>query len=503
MSFKAVSITYVALLVYAWSIFVKAGGTITSWTNGLDVPQVIMQDDDTGEIRYSVCNSNGAAVFPTDNSRILKIDNGTTPKLGSSIAGAVMWWVGDENLIYVSDWQCNETGYLVQDPPSGQHIWPLTSAVSVHPQSGLAVVYIGPTAGYRVYYQQQDLTISILNYNPNPVNNGWSLTGNVSQDPLKGLSLSTGLTDSDKITVVSPRDGGNIEVSEMQPDNSWVISTFPTPLQAVIEPGASGKPPMPPTDTSLAPLFKLNTSSNATESPLVAWDGKANIGFTYDADATRRVFYIGNDSMVHCQIQTDIWQICPDVHPEAWPVADDKNAQFGSTFDFANNKIWIQAYRSSLDTWEDPIALPTAVPAVPNHNSSGLPPGAKAGAGIGAVAAISLIALVVYIFLQRKKGKREKQQADASANSPMGDTQAAEPFPTPAPAYTTVDGKWASTLRADVKSTTPWPECSSYQQIPASPSTVEATDNAQIHEMSNVVEYHEMAADQIEVIQSK
>jgi hypothetical protein len=129
-----------------------------------------------------------------------------------------MWYLNDENAIVHALWQCNNTGYFVKPKDANQ--WILPAGNAVHEDTGLAAVNLGATDGYRVYYQQQDLTTSMLSYTPGEA---WTWSGNISHDPQKGFPIHAGFTAADKITVVTPRDRGNIEVSTMQPNKTWVI----------------------------------------------------------------------------------------------------------------------------------------------------------------------------------------------------------------------------------------------------------------------------------------
>jgi hypothetical protein len=74
----------------AWSCLFLAivdAGAIASWTTGQGAPQIIFQDDDTGKILYSLCNSNETTVFPANESASLTFDKGFEPKKGTSLAG--------------------------------------------------------------------------------------------------------------------------------------------------------------------------------------------------------------------------------------------------------------------------------------------------------------------------------------------------------------------------------------------------------------------------------
>lgn len=62
---------------------------------------MLMQDDDTGLIRYSLCNSNSTPVLPEDKSITLPLFE-PKPKKGSPLAG-VGWF--DNTQTQVSAWK--------------------------------------------------------------------------------------------------------------------------------------------------------------------------------------------------------------------------------------------------------------------------------------------------------------------------------------------------------------------------------------------------------------
>jgi hypothetical protein len=269
-----------------------------------------------------------------------------------------------------------------------------------------------------------------------------------------------------------------------------------------------------PTNATNSSLFTLDDDAPHGNVPLEAWDGNARgIGFTMDSDATRRIFYIGSDSKLHCQSEKDVWSACSDIDASKWPTADSPNAPFATTSDFSRNEIWIfymsggnltQVHRSSKDKWEAPIVLPKTPtpPATEAAKKGGLSKGAQAGIGVGAsVAGLALLGLAGYIYLQRKRGKQEKAKAEADAEAVAAVNQPPDSYPSPAPAYASgvpeaqwVDGKWALTPEPSKKSG-PWQDRSSYQQVPNSPPVSEMTDIDQIHEMPHDAIRYEMPVD--------
>ncbi|KAI1438232.1 hypothetical protein GGR50DRAFT_691405 [Xylaria sp. CBS 124048] len=458
-------------------------GTIASWTMGRDVPQIMAQDDDTGMIFYSLCNSNGTAVFPGNESRSLTFDHGLTPKKASGLAGvgyvdgqgvitAGIWHLNDASAIVHSLWTCNETGYFVN--ASNPNQWIISEGQPVHPDTGLAAVDLGRDDGYRVYYQQEDLTTSAFMYT---IDGGWRWYGMISQDWTKGSPLSAGFTDPNAITVVSPRDEGNIEISMLTDSGIWNILAFPGQLREAPPDGNGPRVYLPElTPTNATHGADLIIENDPGSPPLDAWDGKArSIGLTLDSDAKQRIFYIGLDSKLHCRFGEGSFSLCTDINASKWPTADTPNAPFATAFDASRNEIWIyymsggnltQVHRSSLDKWEDPIALPPTVvsSAMERGRDENLSKGALAGIGAGAsVLTLSLIGLTICLR-RRRMIKAGRARADDSQHL------------SPAPVYISGVPGWAQGGKW-IPSSVPSPNCN------------------QIHEMSQEALYHEMPAE--------
>jgi len=259
MVFSVVTLTALFWCLGLFPLSVSAG-TVAAWTNQWGAPQVMVQDDDTGKILYSFCNSNETTIFPGNGSRALEFDKGLEPKKGTSIAGvgfvdpnsnitvtadvhhsgtlsavliitikltreqAAMWFLNDDDVIVHALWHCNSTGHFVNSAEgSSSQQWIIHNMGSVHPNTGLAAVDLPGGNGYRVYYQQEDLTTSTLEYTQET---GWVMGGNISQDPIKGFSISAGFINGNDITVITPRDNKNIEVSTLLPNQTWIICKY-------------------------------------------------------------------------------------------------------------------------------------------------------------------------------------------------------------------------------------------------------------------------------------
>ncbi|KAI1376602.1 hypothetical protein F4677DRAFT_419037 [Hypoxylon crocopeplum] len=495
-----------------WLFGLVSSGSIAAWTTGLGAPQIIMQDDATGKIFYSLCNSNGSTpIFPANESAAFTFDSDNlAPKNGTSLAGigyyneygttAAIWYQNNENQIIHALWNC-ENGLFVKSGDQNQ--WPVSSGLSVHSDTGLMAVNLGADAGYRVYYHDESMATSFLHFTSA---SGWSSEGYLSQDIVQCFPIGAGFTDTNKITVVMGRGPVNIEVTTLQQDGTWVITTFPTPLNEVDRDDDEPVLNLPVTNNTATEDFSLNTTSSVNWS-LDGWDGEAGgIGFTLDHNSTRNIFYIGNDSLLHHVSEVNgAWGMSSSLDIKSWPRADVPNAQFATVFDFGRDLVWIyymsdgnmtQVYQSSKDEWEPASALlkynNTAADSGPvDRTNTGLSTGSKAGIGVGAsVGGIILIALGAYIFIQRKKGERERKQADAEAAAAAAANQPPPPVVgSPAPAYSSgveghwIDGQWVSYQPSSK------PEQSHY--------SFQSTQEYQpmYHEMPNQEHTHEMLGD--------
>ncbi|KAI0143710.1 hypothetical protein GGR57DRAFT_342454 [Xylariaceae sp. FL1272] len=511
-----------------------AAGSLAAWRiakSSVNATQVIMQDDTTGQILYSLCTSDATPVFTGNESESFSFNNtALVPKRGTSLTGhgyiddndgrllAYIYYLTSDDKLATGIFACDtETGHYV--PAYSPYLFPITAATGImKPDTGLAVLNLGKEAGYRVYLELKDNTTSVLEYDSGPQQ--WNFGYNISHDPAKESPLGVGLTDNNKITLVSPRDGNNIETSILSLNGTWTTYSFPTPLN--LYQSESDDYFYIPTNKTDPNAFSLDTNSTVKSDALEAWDGKtSNIGVAFDSSGkkTRRVFYIGTDSQIHCHQQKDdfLWNVCGDVQPDQWPTADEPNAQLATTYDWYSDQIWLfymsqgrltQAYRKNINSWETPTALPNSVVSKSAHNG-GLSIGAKAGIGVGVgVAGLALIALLAYIIVQRRKGKSEKEKAEADAEAVAATNQPPpESWPSPAPAYTSgvpgggawIDGKWTPTPEPS-KSAVPWTDRSSYHPVPVSPMLSSAGTpqplHPHVHEMSNDERIHEMPAEQ-------
>ncbi|KAI0024475.1 hypothetical protein F4780DRAFT_603491 [Xylariomycetidae sp. FL0641] len=453
-----------------------AAGAMGSWYTGLGAPQVVMQDDATGKIFHSFCYSPVDPIFPGNASFAFPIPGtDVAPKNGTGLAAsgyqegpdnyAALFWQTDEGKIVEGLFVCNATTGLYSLSNGGP--WVISTSVpssGIHPHTGLAAAVLNADEGIRVYFQYVDNTLAFLQYK-----GSWAFGGNISHDPQLGHMPAVGWTDIQRLSVVAPRDNANIEVADLQLNSSWILSTFPTPLEGVIRSPKEMNFTLPPSSSSNATSFSPGAPADWA---LPAWDGggggAAGLSLAFDSDARRTVYYIGNDSRLHWASEDagggGVWTASepsnPDDDDDKMPPADRPNAPFAAASDYSADQVWLY-YLSGGDgdgdgsmvqlhkngsTWERAVALQRSAPAPPPPSPPPLPTrspalstAAQAGIGVGAaVAALALLAFAVYVYRQRRRGRAEAQARGAEAEEPRS----------PAPAYSSGlppgegEGRW-------------------------------------------------------------
>ncbi|KAI1138650.1 hypothetical protein F5Y05DRAFT_418872 [Hypoxylon sp. FL0543] len=419
-------------------------GSIAAWLTGLGAPQIIMQDDTTGKIFYSLCNSNGSApIFPANASASFEIDSIYAPKNGTSLAGtgwvdanenvAAIWFQREDDQLVFHLWKCNATGHFNLYDNFSQRI--IGSGQSVHPRTGLMALNLGQIPGYRVYYQDETKETLVLTYNPET--STWDTQGTVSRDAIEGFPISAGFIDMNMITVVTPRDKNNIEVSTQRKDGKWTVTSFPTavmevritdPRNVVIDTIIEATNDTRPADFLIDPEITLGWS-------LEAWDGGANgIGLTLDDDATRNIYYIGNDSLLHRLVEVQgTWQKSTSQEERIWPRADVPNAQFAIASDYRRNEVFIyymsngqiiQLHQSAKNEWDPatPLAKYNNTALEESDVNDGLSGAAKAGIGVGVgVGSLAFILIALTVVIRRRRRREDNKQNESQAEPVTGD----------------------------------------------------------------------------------
>jgi len=113
----------------------------------------------------------------------------------------------------------------------GDGSWVISSYITPLPianNSGLTTLLLGPKAGYRVYYHDENMAVNELAYT---TVEGWQYNALISQDrqgsPAIAAAFSAGVKANANISVSTARDAENIEVTRFQNDSTWRISTYP------------------------------------------------------------------------------------------------------------------------------------------------------------------------------------------------------------------------------------------------------------------------------------
>ncbi|KXJ93354.1 hypothetical protein Micbo1qcDRAFT_194562 [Microdochium bolleyi] len=456
-------VRFLAFWASVWWLFAGSAraGAVTVWKPVPFAPQVVVQDDASGRFFYSQCNSNGTTIFANNVTYALDIDKKLLPRRNTRLAsvgwsadgdwGAIQYQTNAGDIVH-SLWLCNVTGQLVSQ---GQ--WIVSNvAPSVHGDTGLASVILGRNAGFRIYYQDEDNSTCALSYSV--IQGNWKYEGVISHDGAQGSAFSAAWTTPEKIHIARSRGAETIEVARLHNNETWNLSTFPTPLKNV-----SNTPtlsPSGPSDSTNATDIALNTTG-AAPWKLDAWDGKASaMGYTIDnrtEGGVASIFYIGTDARLH-QVEEIAggWQKVADQNTSFWPVADSGNSDFGSTYDNKTGEVWlyylsgrnmIAAYRSADRQWHparilDKSNATVAGPTPQDAASGGLTTQAKIGLGAGiGLGAVAIIGLAVFVMvLRRRRARRDAEKWQEQR--PTSQKATSEPSSAHSPVSTTHEGSW-------------------------------------------------------------
>ncbi|KAI0008216.1 hypothetical protein F4779DRAFT_628653 [Xylariaceae sp. FL0662B] len=413
-------------------------GSIAAWWNTRG-PSLMMQDNDTGNIRYSRCNGNHTPVFPDDETLVAPLRN-HPPKTNTSLSA--VGWV-DGQTTWASIFYLDKTDEIVNtllecDWNSGQ--WQnngdfiiSTGAPQVAPNTGLAAVLLPVNDGYRVFYNDPEGVLHHIGYASDAQR--WSYYGVVSRDRAASQAVGSSFSpQNNNITVVRPRDGRNIGVSRSFNDHLWHISTFPQPLTG------TGKPE---TNATNASDIQLDFVTPGFELP--AWDGNAaSIAVGTNGSNARSVFYIGTDKRVHQVGNTNTsttWSVFERPSDTAWPQADVASGHIGIASDFTSNALRlyymsdgeIVEINGDNNVWQDATVLPkfnesepatrgpdTAPATAPAYDSD-LSEGAKAGISVGVtLGVIAILGMLAAFYLLRRRQRRLDEAAAAESRQQAG-----------------------------------------------------------------------------------
>ncbi|KAH8671500.1 hypothetical protein BX600DRAFT_548465 [Xylariales sp. PMI_506] len=405
-----------------------------------------MYDDATNGIYYALCNSNSTPVFPADNTAKFELD--FEPMKGTNVAGvgyeangynvAAMHYQETGGGIVQALYTCDDTGHYVKG--AGTQSWIVSTAAgaaSILPQTGLSVVDLGSTLGYRIYYKDGGNKTAAISY----MSQNWDYEGFVTQFEFTGPSVAAAFVHTDRISVIDvfvPPNGVNANISlvvNTLQDGIWLTNSFPYFLYAW---NLSGNG----TDTSI---------TNTTGGPEYDWDVKPGLdwqldtiswnsylGVTLDDHDYRTIYYIGGDMMLN-QVQENgtSWAQVPQQDMARWPMADAVDACFGVTFDVDHRETWIyyisngnmtQLHQTN-GTWDVAVALPkfnaTNVSGADANSSGGsgggvsggLSKGDKIGIGVGVASGLLVIVgvTVAYLRVRNSRANRDKEHGAVEA----------------------------------------------------------------------------------------
>ncbi|KLU83357.1 hypothetical protein MAPG_02419 [Magnaporthiopsis poae ATCC 64411] len=424
----------------------SCSASMAAWLTTLG-PQVIRQNETTGAIMYSFCNSTGTPVFPVDNPNTLSL--AFEPRNGTAITGKG-WWDNQKtvaSIFYQSKdgdiintyQECNmKTGKLnkINDRIISD------DKPAVHNTTGLTSVLLNAKEGYRIYYHDTNKTIQVIGYDPDA--NTFYYGGVVSRDTTSGFALGAQFNSVRNISVVYPRDSDNMGVARINSDGKYWLATTPRPLALGTNVTAN---------TNLTNMANITLDAQAsTNFSLASWTGNPkSMDIAVDKSSTRSIFYIGSDRALHQVGNINwVWRLMnTNLSTSVWPLADEPNAEFALASDQASSAVRIYytvnktLTEIKFDTdglWKPAMALPVVSPNAstplpdpngkpadpnpgpasgasdqPSGGGSGLSLGAKAGIGAGvAVGVLAIMGVVLVVLIMRHK---KKKQAEAEAEA--------------------------------------------------------------------------------------
>ncbi|KAI5922279.1 hypothetical protein F4810DRAFT_290146 [Camillea tinctor] len=429
-----------------WLLVAPAScGSIAAWWNSRG-PNIILQDDDSGGIRYSMCNGNSTPVLPDDTTIIAPLTT-HPPKKNTSLAatgwtdGTTAWasifYLDDDDAIVNSLLRCDwATGRWMNN---GDYIVS-GGAPKVAPTSGLSAVLLSATDGYRVFYNDLGGTMHHLGYTS--AAQAWSYYGIVSQDTASSQAIGSTFYSRNghfNITAVRPRDSQNLGEARLNSDNLWHLSSLPEPLTQ----GGNQS-----TNTTAGSDLVLDTAVTANFT-LPAWNGNpTSIGVGIDNSLTRYIFYIGNDSQLYQLYNgAGYWAESERGDNVSWPRADTPGGPLAvaSDADTQNIRLYytsggeVVEVASNDGQWAEATVIPSVNATQASTSSSetsatsgstsnsGLSGSAKAGISAGVtVGVIAIGGMIAAVFLLRRR-QRHMYAAAAASNSGTGHDQNTSP----------------------------------------------------------------------------
>ncbi|ETS81629.1 hypothetical protein PFICI_06631 [Pestalotiopsis fici W106-1] len=429
-----------------------------------------MYDKASGDIMYSLCNSDSNPIFPANESAAFALDSRYPPVNGTSVAGlgyqtsggidiAIIVYQTESMSIIQSQWQCNSTtGQYSAYEVESEYSWDISAHLTTpYNGTGLAILNLGDAddTRYRVYFKDYYWRTAALRYEPG---DDWYYDGLLTPDEQLSLELAASHQGENNITLMSPSISTaqyeTIEVCNLESADTWDITTFPLTTILIND-----------TDSSDALYIQVTNNTNTSgyifgydvdqDWTLDAFDGyTASVAVFVSDNLTQNVFYIGTDKYLHGLSGLNAtWNKFDTQENEKWPLADDASAALALTYDTSNDRVWIyymsdgnltQVHRSDADTWEDAIVLSktsnVTETTVTSSSSSGFSTGAKIGTGVGVGVGAVVIAGLAFVLFRFRRSKKNNLNVDTAAAASGKDKDASNPAAGPLLSPSTVPG---------------------------------------------------------------
>ncbi|KAJ3526342.1 hypothetical protein NM208_g11234 [Fusarium decemcellulare] len=344
---------------------------------------------------------------------------------------ASLFYQGPDGSIINAYFECDpETGDYTLDPDGEYKVDDEAGAPSVHEKTGLSVVELGDSGGYRVFYHDEDGRVCLMAYDDDT---DWRYLGPVSKQTVKGMSVGAVQTAGVNVSVTYPHNSDNLAVAQFRPKdkNKWRLSSLPAPFTSPA-----------PTNQTDPDDMSLKASDTFT---LPSFDETSvNLAITSDTDSVLSIFYIGQDQKLHRLANVDdTWQVEESPGEKEWPEADEEYARFAVISPLEQDDLWVfyysggsimQLYQDEGGTWSTAKTISTGNGTstdsgsgsdsnggsssndktsgesdntnseTTGSTSSGLTTGAKAGIGVGVSVGVLALGLAGFLFLRRRRG---------------------------------------------------------------------------------------------------
>jgi len=354
----------------------SAGRLAAWWTNDYG-PTLMMQDDASAGIRYSLCNSQGTPIFPNDTSITIPLLK-YPPKNGTALAGGG-WWDSTNVIasIFYFDKNDEVVNTLLKCDDSTGH-WTNTGdfvvsggAPKAASNSDLSMDLLGAKDGYRVLYNGLDGAVHVLSYNNA---NGWKYANVAYNASTSANVIASVYPPADlNITLIVPMDKNNMAVSRFYGDGTWRFESFPTPLKTLSNNTII-------TNSTNPSSVQLNTTFVPSYT-LPAWNGKPkSLGMAEDSSWTRSVFYVGTDKQLYQAGNVDYkWIAFPSQSSSSWPKSDDGYLAVANDFNSDSLRVYYMSNGSLIEAngdqgnWRDALVLPSYNATASANNTTNNP----------------------------------------------------------------------------------------------------------------------------------